>query len=167
MKLMHDVLHHANLACWGSQVLLCVGACILDHTVAKISGADKCFSRVQSSLPKVDQLMLEAFTQMSEPDSIYAMTRSPSLAVQLPLAEHEGSWAEALAGHDLQLHQMHQTDHDLISGSQPIGRGSLEDVKDRQQQGLFNALQQLGCQHVLQKLFLSESVQLGEIAHFK
>lgn len=109
--------------------------------------------------------MLEAYSQMSEPDSIYAMARSPSLAVQLPLAEHEGSWAEALAGHDLQLHQTQQPGHDLIPGSQPISSGSLKDVKDRQQ-GLFNALQQLGCQHVLQKLFLSESTRHGEIASF-
>ena len=86
--------------------------------------------------------------------------------MQLPLAEHEGSWAEALAGHDLQLHQTQQPGHDLIPGSQPISSGSLKDVKDRQQ-GLFNALQQLGCQHVLQKLFLSESTRHGEIASFK
>lgn len=106
--------------------------------------------------------MLEAYTQISEPDSIYAMARSPLLDVQLPLAEHEGSWAEALVGHDLQLHHsaLHAR-HNSSPGSQP-GSSSLQDFERRQQQGLFNALQQLGCQHVLQRLFLIGSPQTGE-----
>ena len=113
-------------------------------------------------MPKVDQLMLEAYSQISEPDSIYAMARSPVLTVQLPLAEHEGRWAEALVGHDLQLHHsaLHAR-HDSSPGSQP-GSGSLQDFARRQQQGLFGALQQLGCQHVLQRLFLTGSSQTGE-----
>ncbi|KAK9828160.1 hypothetical protein WJX74_001187 [Apatococcus lobatus] len=115
----------------------------------------------QNNLPQVDQLMLEAYSQISEPDSIYAMARSPSLAVQLPLAEHEGSWAEALVGHDLQLHHTLQPGHESIPGSLSASSGSAQDFENKQQQGLFNALQQLGCQHVLQKLVSAESVQPG------
>ena len=109
---------------------------------------------LQDDVPRVDKLLLEAYSQMSEPDSIYAAARSPSLAVQLRLAEHEGCWAEALHGRDQQLqYQALHRDSAEAEGNQAatlnIGRGW-------QQQGLFNALQQLGCQHVLQKLFLPD-----------
>ena len=78
--------------------------------------------------------------------------------VQLPLAEHEGNWAEALVGHDLLLHH-HAIQHGPTpkQGSQVPGRADQQ-----QQQGLFNALQQLGCQHVLQKLFLSDGYASGK-----
>ncbi len=118
---------------------------------------------VQDDLPKVDRLLLEAYSQISEPDSIYAVARSPSLAVQLPLAEHEGSWAEALVSHDLLMHHSAPEVGQLPTPTSqaPNSHGS-QYGGGRQQQGLFNALQQLGCQHILQKLYLSESQQSGK-----
>ncbi len=114
---------------------------------------------LQDDVPRVDKLLLEAYSQISEPDSIYAVARSPSLAVQLPLAEHEGSWAEALVGYDLQMHHA-----DLQERLLPKGSSSMLAAHGWQQQpGLFNALQQLGCQHMLQKLFVAEGSTSGEV----
>ena len=110
---------------------------------------------LQDDVARVDKLLLEAYGQISEPDSIYAVARSPSLAVQLPLAEHEGSWAEALVGYDLLLH------HDALLPGKSFRVQGLQG--QHHQQGLFNALQQLSCQHVLQKLFLSPANQTGGV----
>lgn len=49
----------------------------------------------------MDQLLLDIYSQIQEPDGIYAAARSQKAASQLHLFEHEGSWDKALVGYDL------------------------------------------------------------------
>ena len=55
----------------------------------------------QGPLPAEDRLLLEIYSQLTEPDGIYAVARSHKLASQLHLFRHEGSWSKALLGCDL------------------------------------------------------------------
>ncbi len=49
----------------------------------------------------MDQLLLDIYSQIQEPDGIYAAARSQKAASQLCLFEHEGAWDKALVGYDL------------------------------------------------------------------
>ncbi len=62
------------------------------------SGALCCW---QGGLSKVDQLLLDVYSQVQEPDGIYAAARSQKAASQLCLFEHEDAWDKALVGYDL------------------------------------------------------------------
>jgi hypothetical protein len=55
----------------------------------------------QGGLSTVDQLLLDIYSQIQEPDGIYAAARSQKAASQLCLFEHEGAWDKALVGYDL------------------------------------------------------------------
>ena len=58
-------------------------------------------SLLQDTLPVAEQLLLDIFSQVNEPDGIYAIAQSHKMASQLRLFEHEGSWSKALLGYDL------------------------------------------------------------------
>ena len=94
----------------------------------------------QGELSPVDTLLLEVAAHIREPDGIYAAARTPAPAPQLRLAEHEGAWDVALLGYDLGLRS---------GGGGGIGAIPSGDEQSAQQDGLANALQQLGCLHTL------------------
>ena len=72
---------------------------------------------------RAEQLLVQIYSSIKEPDSIYAVTRSHQTSSLLPLLEHEGSWSRALLGYDLQQQA-----------------GSSDS-----QNGIVQALKQLGC----------------------
>lgn len=58
---------------------------------------------MQGPLSDVDALLLDIYSQIDEPDGMYAAARSPQAASQLALFEHEGAWDKALVSCDLML----------------------------------------------------------------
>lgn len=58
---------------------------------------------VQGPLSDVDALLLDIYSQIDEPDGMYAAARSQQAASQLALFEHEGAWDKALVSCDLML----------------------------------------------------------------
>ena len=74
---------------------------------------------------RAEQLLLEVYSTIKEPDSIYAVTMNHHSSSLLPLLEHEGAWSRALLGYD-QLQQAGERQHS--------------------QAGIVNALKHLGCQ---------------------
>ena len=51
----------------------------------------------------MDALLLDIYSQIDEPDGMYAAARSQQAASQLALFEHEGAWDKALVSCDLML----------------------------------------------------------------
>lgn len=51
----------------------------------------------------MDGLLLDIYSQIEEPDGMYAAARSQQAASQLALFEHEGAWDRALVSCDLSL----------------------------------------------------------------
>ena len=60
-------------------------------------------AHVQGPLSDVDALLLDIYSQIDEPDGMYAAARSQQAASQLALFEHEGAWDKALVSCDLML----------------------------------------------------------------
>ena len=87
--------------------------------------AFEALTHTQAPSARAEQLLLEAYSRIREPDSIYAVTMNHHCSSLLPLLEHEGAWSRALLGYDL----LHQTGEN-----------------QRSQNGVVNALKQLGCQ---------------------
>lgn len=58
---------------------------------------------LQGPLSDVDALLLDIYSQIDEPDGMYAAARSQQAASQLALFEHEGAWDKALVSCDLML----------------------------------------------------------------
>ena len=85
-------------------------------------------AQLQATSARAEQLLLEAYSRIREPDSIYAVTMNRHSSSLLPLLEHEGAWSRALLGYDL----LQQAGEKLPS-----------------QNGIVNALKQLGCQSTL------------------
>ncbi len=56
-------------------------------------------------LSDVDALLLDIYSQIDEPDGMYAAARTQQAASQLALFEHEGAWDKALVSCDLMLPQ--------------------------------------------------------------
>lgn len=71
---------------------------------------------LQGPAPAEDQLLLSIYSQLTEPDGIYAAVRSRKLASQLHLFQHEGSWPKVLLACDLLLRQALAV-HTLHTGS--------------------------------------------------
>ena len=58
---------------------------------------------LQGPLSDVDALLLDIYSQIDEPDGMYAAARTQQAASQLALFEHEGAWDKALVSCDLML----------------------------------------------------------------
>uniref|UniRef100_R7WG20 Serine/threonine-protein kinase ATM n=1 Tax=Aegilops tauschii TaxID=37682 RepID=R7WG20_AEGTA len=58
------------------------------------------FSQQESLAPHIG-LLVEAFTHINEPDSIYGITLANEVASQIIRYEHEGNWSSALEYYDL------------------------------------------------------------------
>ena len=119
---------------------------------------------MQGGRQVVDQLLLDIYSSINEPDGIYAVTMGHSLNSQLKLYEHEGSWAKALTGYDLLCRHTapsdstlaslsaeqalrHHTENVSTSATQEESAGSSSAYA---QQGLLTSLQQLGCRHLIE-----------------
>lgn len=78
---------------------------------------------------KAEKLLVDIYSQVREPDSIYAVVRSHHEASLLPLLEHEEAWSRVLVAHDL---------------SQQVQEGLGN------QSGIVSTLKRLGCRSAVQ-----------------
>ena len=96
---------------------------------------------------EVDELLLDIYSNINEPDSIYAVAKGHSMVSQLKLYEHEGSWDKALTGYDLLCRQRAASEAQESPGQ---ATGVSGQVSGQWQKGLLTSLQQLGCRHVIE-----------------
>lgn len=97
----------------------------------------------------VGALLTELYTDINEPDSLYALAGRPGAAAQLRLTSHEHNWPASLQGYDLALQQStavlftHQPT--MHTAQQHMHREHMQPAQCMY--GIVNALQQLGCSH--------------------
>jgi len=119
---------------------------------------------VQSSRVAADQLLLDIYSSINEPEGIYPVARGHNMMSQLKLYEHEGSWDKALTGYDLLCHctvPANQPAAALSSAQTSADRtGVSNGTSAYGQQGLFNSLQQLGC-HLIEAYWQGQPASLS------
>lgn len=91
---------------------------------------------MQGGLTCHEQLLLDIYSRIGEPDGIYAVARSHNLLSQLHVFEHEGSWHNALAVQDI-----------LSRQTSFAGGGPDSGARVRPQE--LACAQSLGCQHLI------------------
>ena len=111
---------------------------------------------VQGSSADGKELLLDIYSNINEPDSIYAVANGHSMKSQLRLYEHEGNWDKALTGYDLLCRQHAVPDPQGLSEQ---ATGSPKQVTGEWQQGLLTSLQQLGCRHVIEAYWQQAQAQ--------
>ena len=123
---------------------------------------------LQGSQAEADQLLLDIYSSINEPDGIYAVARGHNMVSQLKLYEHEASWDRALAGYDMMCHRTASEQVPRTSASHPAEDDSPA-VSVNSQQGLLTALQQLGCRHLIEAYWQGQpgSVSQGLLAPFR
>jgi serine-protein kinase ATM len=104
---------------------------------------------------EADALLLQIFSSIEEPDSLYAVARSNDLLPQLKRFEREGNWADALASWDLALQLMGPArsggDGDGKSGGEFGSSFSVVSNISREeaQSGILRCLSNLGASNLL------------------
>ena len=93
-------------------------------------------AHLQGGLACHEQLLLDIYSRIGEPDGIYAVARSHNLLSQLHVFEHEGSWHNALAVQDI-----------LSRQTSFAGGGPDTGARVRPQE--LACAQSLGCQHLI------------------
>ncbi|KAK9814933.1 hypothetical protein WJX73_002395 [Symbiochloris irregularis] len=88
----------------------------------------------EGPLPEEHQMLLDIYSQTTEPDGIYAIAYSHRLASQMHLFCHEGAWSKALLASDL-MARAH------------LGTAGGPGIDTVASQGITRALQHLGCMH--------------------
>ena len=83
---------------------------------------------LQEPSSKAEKLLVQIYSQIKEPDSIYAVVRNHQTGSLLPLLEHEEAWSRVLVAHDLSQHA---------------------EGRSESQRGIANTLKHLGCQSAL------------------
>ncbi len=86
---------------------------MLELTMGKLQGSDT----------RAEALLLDAYSRIKEPDSIYAVTMNHHFSSLLPLLEHEGSWSRVLLGYDLlqQAGEEHRSHSGIVSALKNLG----------------------------------------------
>ena len=109
---------------------------------------------MQSNRAAADQLLLDIYSSINEPDSIYAVARGHNMTSQLKLYEHEGRWDKALTGYDLLCRRTLPANTSPASSSAQVADRTRNNASDEPsahgQQGLLTSLQQLGCRHLIE-----------------
>ena len=116
---------------------------------------------LQEGRAQADQLLLDIYSSINEPDGIYAVARGYNMMSQLKLYEHEGSWDKALAGYDMMCHRS-ASDQGQATSATELATGSRSLVSRSGQQGLLTALQQLGCRHLIEAYWQGQAGSLTE-----
>ena len=101
----------------------------------------------------VDELLLDMYSSINEPDGIYAVARGHNMMSQLKLYEHEGSWDKALTGYDLLCRRtpaLAASAGTEAATPGPQQTGMPDEASAYGQQGLLTSLQQLGCRHLIE-----------------
>nr|CAD1842809.1 unnamed protein product [Ananas comosus var. bracteatus] len=111
------------------------------------------FSQEELLPPHID-LLVAAFKQINEPDSIYGIIQSNKIASQIVRFEHEGSWSKALEYYDL-LVRSSPIQHMGASSGKLYADGSHASFRGEKvvnwelHKGLMRSLQKTGCTHLL------------------
>ena len=118
---------------------------------------------MQSSRATADELLLDIYSSMNEPDGIYAVARGHSMVSQLKLYEHESSWDKALTGYDLLCRRAPPASTPLAPPLAQPGPGTAISggSASHWQQGLLTALQQLGCRHLIEAYWQGQPASLS------
>lgn len=120
---------------------------------------------MQSNRAAADQLLLDIYSSINEPDSIYAVARGHNMTSQLKLYEHEGRWDKALTGYDLLCRRMPPANTSPASSSAQVADRTRNTVSDESsahgQQGLLTSLQQLGCRHLIEAYWQGQPASLS------
>ncbi|KAH7622345.1 putative Serine/threonine-protein kinase ATM [Nannochloris sp. 'desiccata'] len=102
---------------------------------------------------EADALLLQIFSNIEEPDGLYAVARSNDLLPQLKRFEREGNWADALASWDLALQLMGPACSRAGNGAgSPSSRSSsvVANISRREAQaGILRCLSNLGASNLL------------------
>lgn len=136
----------------------------------------------EDQVPLHEQLLLNVYAKINEPDGIYGVARTHKAASQLRLYEHEGSWGKALGAYDdllrgdvsgggsgaeggLQGEALGSLQADIFrqGGGERLGARRKEGSREQQalvlQKGLMRSLQQMGCLTVLDTYWQGLSAQ--------
>ncbi|GAQ86367.1 Protein kinase ATM/Tel1 [Klebsormidium nitens] len=136
----------------------------------------------EDQVPLHEQLLLNVYAKVNEPDGIYGVARTHKAASQLRLYEHEGSWGKALGAYDdllrsdvgwggsgagggLRGQALGSLQADIFSqgGGEGFGARRKEGSREQQalvlQKGLMRSLQQMGCLTVLDTYWQGLSAQ--------
>ena len=115
----------------------------------------------QLQIKKAKRLLLEVYSMVKEPDSIYTVAQSHDMMSQLKLYEHEGDWAKALVNYDLVLQLLKEQQHGSSGAPlQNVGFSSLSPslsaaasidgvTRNAAVAGLTRCLAELGALHLL------------------
>ncbi|VAH09131.1 unnamed protein product [Triticum turgidum subsp. durum] len=108
----------------------------------------------QESLPPHIGLLVEAFTHINEPDSIYGITLANEVASQIIRYEHEGNWSSALEYYDLLVRSTPKENLANFAGTVLTGPSVSSKAEEnllnwKMHKGLMRSLQKTGCSHVL------------------
>ncbi|URE12214.1 FATC domain [Musa troglodytarum] len=123
------------------------------------------FSQLELLPPHID-LLMAAYTQINEPDSIYGIIQSNQLTSQIITFEHEGNWSKALEYYDLLVRSAsigpgkHSVDDTLSYSQATEGRSCWKSYK-----GLMRSLQKTGCTHVLDVYCQGLTISNGCLQH--
>jgi hypothetical protein len=125
-----------------------------------------CARSVCGDGPELQQLLLDIYRQIDDPDAIYSVLQGADAPTQLCRHEHEGSWGQVLEGCDQMLRvggggggggasalSRVSVGAHLVEPHQPAP-GQLSSQHEapqlQVQLKLLHALQNLGCLHVAQ-----------------
>ncbi|KAJ8476072.1 hypothetical protein OPV22_019799 [Ensete ventricosum] len=120
------------------------------------------FSQLELLPPHID-LLMAAYTQINEPDSIYGIIQSNQLTSQIITFEHEGNWSKALEYYDLLVRSasIGPGKHSVDDSSSQATEGSCW----KSYKGLMRSLQKTGCTHVLDVYCQGLTISNGCLQH--
>ena len=99
-----------------------------------------------NGVPRHLRILIEAQECLNEPDGMHGLNRTNALQLQLRMSEHEGSWEQVLAGHDLNCRINAASSRNNNEQRAQKGDNS-EYVKS--QARIMKSLRRLGCLHTL------------------
>ena len=91
---------------------------------------------------RINKLLMEVYSFINEPDSIYAVTQAQDLMSQLKRYEHEGEWGHVALSYDLILRLLHQREGSSLKIKDGVDEASAE-------QGLLQSLRRMGMEHLV------------------
>jgi len=103
----------------------------------------------QPRRPEADALLLQIFSNIEEPDGLYAVARSNDLLPQLKRFEREGNWADALASWDLALQLMGPASRIAGAGAGTPSSSVVANIsREEAHSGILRCLSNLGASNL-------------------
>ncbi|KAJ3694312.1 hypothetical protein LUZ60_009792 [Juncus effusus] len=122
----------------------------------------------QELLPPHIDLLIAAYKQINEPDSIYGVIQTNKMASQIARFEHEGNWSKSLEYYDLlarsaPMRNMNNSHNNNIHENNIMMGKKL--VNWESNKGLMRSLQKTGCTHILDTYCQGLTNQNGFFQH--